>query len=123
MSTYLTYFTYTKDAMRSMVENPEDREEAARKVVAAAGGRLRSFYWMLGDHDGLAIFEVPEATGAAGVSAAISAGGRVERLKTVHLLDSAEIRRSLELAGAISSEYHPPGGFAESWRAGYDELG
>jgi uncharacterized protein with GYD domain len=123
MSTYLTYFTYTKESMRTMVRHPEDREEAARKVVGAAGGRLLSFYWMLGDHDGLAIYEVPDATGAAGVSAAISASGRIAELRTVQLLDSAEVRRSLELAKEVAAEYEPPGGSSPQWRAGYDALG
>lgn len=123
MSVYLTFFTYTKDSMRSMVEHPEDREEAARKVIEAAGGQLLSFYWMLGEHDGLAIYEVPDAPAAAGVSAAISASGRISDLNTILLLSSVEVRRSLELAKVIAAQYQPPGGFSEEWRAGYDVLG
>ncbi len=39
MSTYVTYFTYTKDAWRGMVQRPEDREAAAAKVIESAGGQ------------------------------------------------------------------------------------
>lgn len=123
MSVYLTFFTYARDAWRSMVQHPEDREEAARKVVAAAGGQLLAFYWMLGEHDGLAIFEVPNATVAAAVSAAISASGRISHLETVHLLTSREARGSLALAKVIAADYRPPGRLLEEWHAGFDEPG
>jgi uncharacterized protein with GYD domain len=122
MSVYLTFFTYAREAWRSMVQHPEDREEAARRVIEAGGGRLLAFYWMLGDHDGVAIFEVPNATVAAAVSAAISASGRIASLKTVHLLNSVEARGALELAKVIASDYSPPGGPAQEWRADYDAL-
>jgi uncharacterized protein with GYD domain len=123
MPTYLTFFTYAKDVWRGMVQHPEDRQEAARKVIDAAGGRLVAFYWMLGEHDGIAIFEAPDGAGAAAVSAAVSASGRVARLQTVQLLDSVEARRSLEQAKVVATAYEPPGGPAEQWRAGYDALG
>ena len=122
MSTYVTYFTYTKDAWRGMVQHPEDREAAAAKVIESAGGTLSAFYWMLGDHDGLVIFEVPNAAAAAGVSAAISASGRVAAIKTVHLLTSEEARASLELAKVVAPSYAPPGGLPEAWRAGFEEA-
>ncbi len=122
MSTYLTFFTYAKDVWRSMVQHPEDREAAARKVIEAAGGDLVTFYWMLGDHDGLAIFEVPDATAAAAVSASISASGRIAQMRTVHLLTSSEVRGSLELAKVIAPAYQAPGGPREEWRAGYEEA-
>ena len=123
MSTYMSFFTYSKDAWRGMVQHPEDRERSARKVIEAAGGELRGFWWMLGEDDGIAIFEVPNATCAAAVSAATSASGRIAKVRTVHLLDSTEVRGALELAKVVGAEYQPPGGLLEGWRAGYDELG
>ena len=123
MGVYLMFFTYAKDVWRSMVQHPEDREAAARKIIEAAGGELLSFYWMLGEHDGLAIFRVPNATVAAAVSAAVSSTGRIAELETIHLLSSAEARGSLELAKVIAAAYTPPGILLEKWRTGYDALG
>jgi len=123
MSTYAAFFTYTNDAWHDMVKQPEDREQAAREVIEAAEGRLLAFYWMLGDHDGLAIYDVPSATAAAAISATAAATGRIAEVKTVHLLTSAEARAALDLAKAIAGSYQPPGGFSEHWRAGYDALG
>jgi len=123
MGVYMMFFTYAKDVWRSMVAHPEDREDAARRVIEAAGGELLCFYWMLGEHDGMAIFQVPNATVAAAVSAAVTASGRIERLETVHLLSSREARGSLELAKVIAADYRPPGVLEEKWRRGYDALG
>lgn len=121
MGTYLTIFTYERDAWRAMVRRPEDRSEAARRVVEAAGGRLKAFYWMLGDDDGLAIFTAPDAGGAAAVSAAIAASGRISRQRTTRLLDTAEARRALETARVVQPAYEPPGGTHEDWHGEYDE--
>ena len=123
MPLYIHYFTYAKGAWRGMVQHPEDREEAARKVIDAAGGRLVAFYWMIGEHDGLTIFEAPDAVAAESVSAAVFASGRISDAKTVRLLDKDEIRRSLETAKVVAAAYEPPGGFVEAWRAEYDVLG
>lgn len=120
MPTYVTLFTYARDSWRAMISSPEDRSEAARKVVEAAGGRLDGFYWMLGEHDGMAIFSVPDAESAAAVSAAISASGRIARMQTTRLLTSEEARRALEKAKIVHGSYDPPGG-GKDWRADYDE--
>lgn len=122
MRTYLTLFTYSKETWRAMVQRPEDRSEAARKVIEAAGGHLVAFYWMLGEHDGLAIFQAPGPEDAAAVSAAISASGRIAVMQTHQLLSSEEASRVLRLAQVVTSSYAPPGGLKE-WRAGYDQLG
>ena len=122
MPTYLTFFTYARDAWHRMVQQPEDREEAARSVVSAAGGELVAFYWMLGEHDGMAIYRAPSASAAAAVNAAIAATGQVSNTRTASLLNSEEARATLELARVVSTSYPPPGTLAE-WRAGYDELG
>jgi len=122
MHTYLTFFTYSRETWRAMVQKPQDRSEAARKVIEAAGGHMESFYWMLGEHDGLAIFRVGGPEDAAAVSAGISASGRVARMQTTQLLTTEEATRALQLAKVVNSAYEPPGGLKD-WRLGYDELG
>jgi uncharacterized protein with GYD domain len=122
MPTYLTVFTYSKDSWRRMVEAPEDRAAASRALVEAAGGSMVGFYWMLGEHDGLAIYEAPDAETAAAVNAAVAASGRVIGHRTTQLLTSDEARRALETAKVLTQAYRPPGA-PENWRAGYDELG
>ncbi len=121
MSTYLALFTYEKEAWRDMVRRPEDREAAARAVIGAAGGNLLAFYWMLGDHDGLAIYEAPDAASAAAVTAAILASGRIADVRTNALLRSAETMEALARAQDVAKAYQPPGGVRDAWRADFDE--
>ena len=121
MSTYLALFTYEKEAWRDMIRRPEDREAAARTVVEAAGGSLLVFYWMLGDHDGLAIYEAPDAAAAAAVTAAILASGRVADVRTNALLTAPEALEALERAKDVAKAYQPPGGVHDAWRVNFEE--
>jgi uncharacterized protein with GYD domain len=122
MPTYLTFFVYTKDAWHEMVNHPEDREAAARKVMEANGGKLIAFYWMFGSHDGLAIYEAPDPVVAATVLAGIRATGRLERVDTHSLLTGKEAERVLDMAKFASTDYAPPGG-ARQWHSDYESRG
>jgi uncharacterized protein with GYD domain len=121
VSAYLALFTYEKDAWREMVRRPEDREAAARAVIEEAGGRLLAFYWMLGDQDGLAVYEAEDAVAAAAVTAAILSSGRIADVRTNALLSGAESRDALERAGGLARAYRPPGGLPEGWHADFEE--
>jgi uncharacterized protein with GYD domain len=120
MARYLTFFNYTGDAVARMVNRPGDRSAAARGVVEAAGGRLESFYWMFGDHDGLVIYEVPDAVTAGAVCLAVATSGLIERIETHQLLDSEEALTALKRAASLTPAYQAPGA---PWREDYDALG
>jgi uncharacterized protein with GYD domain len=122
MPTYMTFFEYTKGAWHEMVQRPEDREEATRRVIDANGGRLLSYYWMFGDHDGFAIYEAPDSVVAATVLAGITATGRFEKIATRSLLTGEEALRVLELAKFASADYAPPGG-PRAWFSDFESHG
>jgi uncharacterized protein with GYD domain len=119
MPTYLTYFSYTNAAWHEMVQRPEDRESAARQVIESSGGTLLAFYWMFGDHDGLAIYETPDAIVAGTVLAGIRASGRIDNLTTRSLLTGVEAQRVLDMAKFATSEYAPPGG-PRNWHPDFE---
>ena len=110
MPTYMTMFDYTKAAWHEMVQRPEDREAATRTVIEANGGRLIAYYWMFGDHDGFAIYEVPDSVVAATVLVGITATGRIEKMATCALLTGEEGAARPGLAKSASTDYAPPGG-------------
>lgn len=122
MPKYVTFFTYTNEAWARMLNDPEDRAEAARTAIEAAGGRMESFHWMMGRADGFAVFSVPDEISAAALLAAVASSGRVARVETFQVLDMADGQRALERAREVSRTYRPPGGPAD-WREGYDALG
>ena len=122
MPRYVTFFTYTGEAWARMLERPEDRAEAARTAIEATGGRMDSFYWMMGRADGFAVYSVPDEISAAGLLAAVASSGRVARVETFQVLDMTEGRRALERARELSRTYRPPGAPSD-WREEYDALG
>lgn len=52
MAMYLTRFSYTPETWARMIENPEDRREAARAYIESVGGKLHGFWYAFGEHDG-----------------------------------------------------------------------
>jgi len=122
MPRYVTFFTYTGEASARMVARPGDREAAARKLIEEAGGRLESFYWMLGDHDGMVIYEVPNPVTAAAVRLAVATSGLIAAMTSHELLGSDQVRDSLELAKGVMWAYDAPGGRGP-WHDDYTSRG
>jgi uncharacterized protein with GYD domain len=108
MPKYLALFTYSEGSLAAMIEDPADREPAVRAVLESVGARLESFYWMFGEHDGIAVVEAPDSLTMAGVSAAISSTGTV-RSQTHELFSAADIRRILETARRARANFTEPG--------------
>jgi uncharacterized protein with GYD domain len=122
LPTYVTFFTYARDAWARMVDHPDDRAEATRMAVEGVGGQLKAFYWMLGPWDGFAVYSVPTQVAAASLGAGVAGSGRVAQQQTFQVIDMEEARQALELASAVARTYRPPGAPAD-WREGYDQLG
>ncbi len=122
MPKYVTFFSYTSEAWARMVERPDDRAEAARAAIEGVGGELLAFYWMLGHSDGFAIYSVPNEIAAASLGAAVAGTNQMARQETFQVLDMDEGKQALELAGAVTRSYRPPGA-PRDWREGYDQLG
>jgi uncharacterized protein with GYD domain len=108
MAKYLALFSYSDDAVAAMIENPADREAAVRKVLESVGGRLECFYWMFGDHDGIAVVEVADSFTMAGVSAAIRSTGTVSS-ETHELFSTNDIHQILETARVVRANFVEPG--------------
>ena len=122
MPTYVTFFRYTAEAWRRMVATPENRAVAARKLIEQVGGRMEAFYWMLGEWDGLVVYDVADAATAATFSGVVTSSGLIEQVKTNELLKMEEAHTALQRANQLEPSYVPPGGQGE-WLAEYDVLG
>jgi uncharacterized protein with GYD domain len=107
MAMYLTRFTYTPDTWARMVENPEDRREAARTYIESVGGRLHGFWYAFGEHDGFTLWEAPDNIAMAAVALALGSGGALGVCQTTVLLTVEETIAAL--GKATSVRYRPPG--------------
>ncbi|MEJ7654863.1 MAG: GYD domain-containing protein [Chloroflexia bacterium] len=100
-------FSYTPETWVRLIQNLEDRRDAARSYIEQVGGWLHGFWYGFGKYDGYALFEAPNSVSMAGVVVAIAGGGAVSNVETTTLLTVEETLESLGIAQNI--RYRPPG--------------
>jgi uncharacterized protein with GYD domain len=100
--------SYTVAAMKGLLAKPSDREAATSDLVAAAGGKLLSFYLTTGDNDFLMITETDNLQGMLSALIVAGASGAVSGLKTVQAFSSAEFLAAQKQAAAIAAKYSAP---------------
>ena len=107
MAMYLTRFSYTPETWARLIQNPEDRREAARAYIESVGGKLHGFWYGFGEHDGWNLWEAPDNVSMAAVALAIGAGGALSSIETTALLTVEELVEALGKAQSI--RYRRPG--------------
>jgi uncharacterized protein with GYD domain len=95
MAFYLMRFSYTPETWSKLMQNPEDRRDAARAYIEQVGGTLHGFWYGFGKYDGYAIYEAPDNVSMAGVVLAITAGGALSSVETTALLTVEETLEAL----------------------------
>ena len=108
MAKYVSFFSYTSEAVKGMMDRHSDRTAAVKGLVEALGGTLEAFYWMQGDHDGLLISELPDSVSGAALAAAVTASGAISRVETHELFDHDQQASIIELAQTALDAYRPP---------------
>ena len=106
MPLYLGRFSYTPDAIKALLAQPEDRSAAAREVAESLGGKLLGFWYAFGEFDGVFLMEAPDNASAAALAMAVGAGGALSEVKTTVLLDMDEAQDAMRKAAAAT--YRPP---------------
>ena len=122
MLRYVSFFSYTGEAWARMIKQPGNRALAARALIEEVGGQFEAFYWMLGNWDGLVIYQVPDVSAAAALSGRVTSSGLLKGISTHQLIDSDEGHLALQMAKAVGDAYEPPGTQRE-WRSDYETLG
>ena len=105
----ITRGKFTGGHIKGLIEAPEDREPAVRKLIEAAGGKLIGFYFTTGDHDFMLVVEAPDAESIiAGVMAA-AAPGTITDQTTIRAWTAAEFKPVAEKAAKTAAAYRVPG--------------
>ena len=107
MTLYLTKFSYTPETWARLIENPEDRRQAAQSYIESVGGKLHGFWYAFGEHDAYNVWEAPDNVSMAAVALAIGSGGALTSIDTTVLLTVEETLEALGKAGTI--KYRAPG--------------
>lgn len=108
MPKFVTFFSYSGDAVKGMIHHPSDRSAAATAIVEAMGGKIESFYWMMGGHDGLVISDMPDSVSGAALVAAVASTGAITNLSTHELFDHDQQAAIVDRAKAALEAYTPP---------------
>jgi len=108
MPLFITQGRYSSDAHKGMIANPEDRSQAAAKLIEAAGGKMLAYHITFGEYDWLIVADLPsEKHAAAYVVKAASTGG-VTDTKTMAAMTTADAMAAYTMAAGIGT-YRAPG--------------
>ena len=108
MPHYLIRFGHTAETWRHLIDHPEDRRDAVRKTVEAAGGTLHGYWYAFGYQDGFVFIEGPDNVAAAAVSVLVGSSGALRFVDTTVLISVEEMLQAL--AKAKELPYRAPGG-------------
>jgi uncharacterized protein with GYD domain len=103
---YLGRFSYTSDAVKALVNDPQDRSKAATEVAESLGAKMIGFWFAFGEFDGAFLLEAPDNATVAALSMAVGAGGGLSKIETTVLLDVDEAQEAMRKAAGAT--YRPP---------------
>ena len=110
MAFYLFKARYTAAAIKAMVDNPQDREAPARKLIESVGGKLHHLFFSFGEEDVYALIEAPDDTAMAAGALAVGASGAFSGGATVKLMAPAEAIKAMKAAKKATKSYVSPTG-------------
>ncbi len=109
MAIYITQGNYTEQAVKGMVDQPEDRSNAVAGLMKSVGAELLQYYVTTGEYDFLVVSEGDNISDViSGLMIAASTGG-VCNLKTVEALTTQGAKAAMEKAHAARAGFKAAG--------------
>lgn len=109
MAIFITQGRYTADAIKGMVDNPQNREKAVADLMEKAGAKLLALYFTFGEYDFLSISEATNEEVMASALIAGAASGGVTHLRTTIAMTSEHAMKAFKSAGGLSKFFEPAG--------------
>jgi uncharacterized protein with GYD domain len=109
MPIYLTRGNYSRDAIKGLLAKPEDRTEAVRKLIEAAGGKFHALYFTFGEHDFLLVSEGASERDVSAALLAAAASGSVTNLNTTVAMTPADMKAICGKAASIAGQFRAAG--------------
>jgi uncharacterized protein with GYD domain len=91
MPTYLSLLNWTKEGLEKIKDSPA-RLDVAKKAIESAGGKLKSFYLLMGQYDMAIIVEAPDDATLARINLSLASKGGV-RSETLRAFTEDEYRK------------------------------
>ena len=100
MAFYMWTGSYTVDAIKAMVEEPEDREALARAAIESLGGKLHQYFFCFDQRDIIVIMEFDDDVSMAALSMLVATKGSFSHGATTKLMTSADAMAAMARAKA-----------------------
>lgn len=110
MPFYMFQGRYSVAAIKAMVDNPQDREAAARPLIEAVGGKLHHLFFCFGAEDVVALIEAPDDKAMAACALAVGASGAMSGGATTKLMTSKDAMAAMAAAKKAAGSYKPATG-------------
>jgi len=105
MSTYLITASYTSSAMKGMIENPHNREEAIKALLEKMDIILDRIYFSATGHIFMVISGSDVHVGA--MALVVGSTGSVENTSAIEVFSAEEQVEWMKLAGSTTGAYKP----------------
>ena len=105
MSTYLVTASYTSSAMKGMIENPHNREEAIKALLEKMDIILDRIYFSATGHIFMVISGSDVNVGA--MALVVGSTGSVENTSAIEVFSAEEQLEWMKLAGSTTGAYKP----------------
>ena len=98
---------YSTQGLAGFVKNPSyNRQEAAKKITEAAGGKLLEMMTLRGAYDFIAIIEGSDFETMAGMKMLMQSTGTIEDMS---IMEAVDFNKAAEKAAKAASAYRPVG--------------
>ena len=92
MPLYCLQGKYTKNSLKSIIENKKNREDSARALSESVGGNLLGYYGVKGEnYHFMAIVNIPSFQSYMSIIMKMIQSGAFEDLKSVNLYTSDDV--------------------------------
>jgi uncharacterized protein with GYD domain len=109
MTVHIVQGRYTDQAIKGMVQAPEDRAPAVAALIEACGGRMLHYFVTFGDYDFMVISEgADDDRLMAGLLAAAASGG-VTDLRTTRAMSTDHFKSAAENAKKLIGGFKAAG--------------
>ena len=97
MATYIVLSNFTDQGIRT-VKDTTKRADAVRELAKKFGVTAREFYWTMGTHDVVVVFDAPDDAAMTALGIAIGSAGNV-RTQTMRAFSRDEMSAILAKVG------------------------
>jgi hypothetical protein len=91
-----------------MIKEGIDRETTIREIISQVGGAVEHVYWLFGQHDLMAVFEIPDDVDAMAVRNVAYSSGHLRHIEFHLVIDGSSNAPMQHLARELSQVFKDP---------------